>query len=135
MRRLLPATLLLAACAAAPDAPPQPERPAPTAAAARDLQYTETFELHWGDELAGYLVEVLPAPAGIADARAFRPGTSLIEGPDFALLGFISPHGTTYRFDAEGTARPVGWGSREQGITAFFGRNGPPRLVPVTSVR
>lgn len=133
MRRLLPAVLLLAACSASPDAPPQPEAPPPSAAAARDLQYTQTFEVRWGDELAGYLVEVLPTPAGIPDARAFQPGTYLIEGPDLELLGFISPHGTTYRFDAEGAARTVGWGSRDQGIAAFFGRNGPPRLVPVTA--
>lgn len=135
MRRLLPAALLLAACSAAPDAPPRPDPPAPTASAARDLQFTETFELRWGDELAGYLVEVLPAPDGVADARAFAPGTYLIEGPDFGLLGFISPHGTTYRFDAEGHARRVGWGSRDQGLAAFFRRNDPPRRVQVTGLR
>jgi len=134
MRRLLPAVLLLAACSATPDAAPSPEPPPPSAAAARDLQFTETFEIRFGADLVGYLVEVLPAPEGVPDARAFRPGTALIEGPDFELLGFVSPHGTTYRFDATGEARAVGWGSRNQGIAAFFGRNGAPKLVGVTGL-
>ncbi len=134
MRRLLlPATLLLSACATGGDAPATAPETPPQAAAARDLQFTETWEIRFGDELVGYLVEVLPAPEGLTDTRKFGPGTALVEGLDFQLLGFISPRGTTYRFDAAGEAQAVGWGSRNMSIAAFFQRNGAPRLLAATT--
>ncbi len=136
MRRLLlPAALLLTACAAPGGAAPAaasdalPRRDAVT----RSLQFTETWEIRFGDELVGYLVEVLPAPEGLHDDRPFKPGTALVEDLDFQLLGFLSPRGTTYRFDDSGEARPVGIGSRNMSIAAFFGRNGAPRLVAATT--
>ncbi len=135
-RTLLPALLLLAACAG-PEAPPDEpggwRTPPPSEAAAHDLTHTETFEIRFGDELVGYLVEVLPMPADQVDERAFKPGTTLIEDKHFAFLGFISPSGTTYRFDEQGEAHTVGWGSRNQSIAAFFRRNGAPRLLAVTT--
>jgi hypothetical protein len=135
MRRLLlPAALLLTACAA----PGGGDAPAPEALPRRDaitrsLQFTETWEIRFGDELAGYLVEVLPVPEGLHDDRPFKPGTALVEDLDFQLLGFLSPRGTTYRFDDAGEAKAVGFGSRNMSIAAFFGRNGAPRLVAATS--
>lgn len=135
MRRLLlPAALLLTACAApGGDPAPAPEAALHRGALTGSLQFTETWEIRFGDELVGYLVEVLPAPEGVADQRPFKPGTSLVEGLDFQLLGFISPRGTTYRFDESDQAKAVGWGSRNMSIAAFFGRNGAPRLVAATT--
>ena len=98
-RYLLPALLLIAACAG-PDAPPeQPgvwRTPAPDEAAAHDLSYTETFEIRFGDELVGYLVEVRPMPANQLDERPFKAGTTLIEDTHFDFLGFISPADAGY---------------------------------------
>ena len=128
MRRILP-LLLLAACSSASEKSQVPEAPPPSKAAAVDLRYTETFEIRFGDELAGYLREVKPVPAGEADGRAFPAGTALIESKDFELLGFLSPLGTTYRFNAAGEARTVGFGSRNQSIAAFFQKSGEPRIL------
>ncbi len=129
---VLPA-LLLAACTSTgnADAPKAPDaaRPRATRGAADDMQFTETFEVRFGTEHVGYVVDVLPVPDGVVDQRAYRPGTKLIQGLSFEFLGFISPHGTTYRFDPTGDAHTVGVGSVEQGIAAFFGKNGPPTLV------
>ena len=131
MRRFLP-LLLLAACHAPSEheaAKPAAARPEVTAS----LAYTESFEIRFGDELCGFLVEVQPVPAGETDARPYTPGTAVIQDKDLRTLGFISPHGTTYRFNAEGEAKPVGWGSRNQSIAAFFRRNGSPRILAVAT--
>lgn len=129
MRRILP-LLLLAACHA-PSTPPAaaPGPSTPHLSQARDLRWTETFEIRFGDELVGYLEEVRDAPVGEKDERPFKPGTSLIEDKDLKVIGFISPYGTTYRFNAEGEAKTVGFGSRNQSIAAFFRQNGEPRIL------
>ena len=129
MRRILP-LLLLAACHSTAEQPAQPADPhAQTRSAAIDLRFTETFEIRFGDQLVGYLREVKPVPPGEQDGRAFPPGTSLIESKDFELLGFLSPGGTTYRFNEAGEAKAVGFGSRNQSIAAFFKKSGEPRLL------
>ena len=128
MRRILP-LLLLAACSSAETSSSAPEAPPPTKAEAVDLRYTETFEIRFGNELVGYLREVKPVPAGEQDGRAFPPGTALIESKDFELLGFLSPLGTTYKFNAAGEAKAVGFGSRNQSIAAFFKKNGDPKIL------
>jgi hypothetical protein len=129
MRRILP-LLLLAACHSTGNQPaPSADTHAQTRSAAIDLRYTETFEIRFGDELVGYLREVKPVPLGEQDGRAFPPGTSLIESKDFELLGFLSPGGTTYRFNDAGEAKAVGFGSRNQSIASFFRKNGEPRLL------
>ena len=107
-------------------------RPKPTLMAAHELQFTETFEVRFGNELVGYMVDVLPVPGGIVDSRAYAPGTKLIQGKDFTFLGFISPRGTTYRFDASGEAKAVGVGSLELSIAAFFKQNGAPTFVSIS---
>ena len=126
MRRILP-LILLAACSSTPDH--HESAPPPTKAAAIDLRYTETFEIRFGDELVGYLREVKPVPAGETDGRAFPAGTALIESKDFELLGFLSPLGTTYKFNEAGEAKAVGFGSRNQSIAAFFKKSGEPRIL------
>jgi hypothetical protein len=123
--------LLAPACAGTGTAPADAERPARTLQSTADLSPTRTFEIRFGSELAGFLIDVLPAPAGAPDQRAYEPGTALIQARDHTLLGFISPRGTTYRFDASGEARTVGFGSRSTSITAFFRKNDPPTLVPI----
>ena len=125
----------LAACSStgqADHAAADSSRPKPTLSAAHELQYTETFEVRFGNDFVGYLVAVLPVPGGIVDQRAYAPGTKLIQGRDFEFIGFISPRGTTYRFDKSGEARTVGVGSIEQGIAAFFRQNGAPTLVSIS---
>ncbi|HZM00316.1 MAG TPA: hypothetical protein VFD43_08700 [Planctomycetota bacterium] len=102
-------------------------------ASAADLAPSQTFEIRFGSELAGYLIDVLPAPDGATDARAYAPGTAVIQSLDGTALGFISRHGTTYRYDASGEARVVGFGSRSTSIAAFFRAIDPPTLVPVQS--
>jgi hypothetical protein len=140
--RRLPALLVLAgltglahlpacagpASASAPDAD-APPRPARTRAAAQGLDFTATFEIRFGDELVGYLVDVLDVPTGVVDTRAYPPGTALIEDRNLDLLGFISPRGTSYRFREDGSAEGVGYGSRSSSIAAFFRRNGEPVLT------
>ena len=135
MRRLLlPAVLLIAACQSGPpDRPGGWSEPAPTAVAAHDLPCTETFEIRFGDELVGYLVEVQPMPKDQPDQRRFKPGTSLIQDKQFVDIGFISPGGTTYRYDEAGIAHSVGFGSRNQSIAAFFRKNGAPRILSVAT--
>jgi hypothetical protein len=82
----------------------------------------------------GYLVEVKPMPPDQPDERPYKPGTSLIQDRNFTFIGFISPAGTTYKFDASGnTAHAVGFGSRNQSIAAFFRRNGSPRILAVAT--
>ena len=71
------------------------------------------------------------APAGATDTRAYKPDTAVIADLDRKLLGYISPHGTTYRFDAAGESHTVGFGSRNTSITAFFRKNDPPTLTPI----
>jgi hypothetical protein len=133
---VLPAVLAvlgLAACAGTSEPAPGPadsaSRPAPTRRAARELAFTETFEVRFGGELVGYLVEVLAVPDGVVDERAFAPGTALIENRDLELLGFISPRGTTYRFEQDGSAHAVAFGTRSANIAAFFGRQGEPTVT------
>ncbi len=121
--------LMPAACSSAPHARAATPPAVRTLAAARDLQYADTLEIRFGADLVGYVVEVLPVPEGLLDERPWTPGTLLIQGPQLDFLGFITPGGTTYRFDAQGGAHAIGFGSRDQGIAAFFGRNGTPRLV------
>jgi hypothetical protein len=135
MRRSLPVLLLLAACSSTPSEPaaPAPPPPEPTATAAHDLPSTETYEIRFGDELVGYLVDVKPLPDGQTDTRPFKPGTSLIQDKRFEFLGFISPMGITYKFDAQGEAHKVGFGSRNQSIAAFFRRNDLPRILAVAT--
>jgi len=123
--------LLLLAPACASTGSTDAERPARTLESTADLEPTRTFEIRFGSELAGFLIEVLPAPADAPDTRAYEPGTALIQARDRTPLGFISPRGTTYRFDASGEARTVGFGSRSTSITAFFLKNDPPTLVPI----
>ncbi|MHC5212068.1 MAG: hypothetical protein ACYTG2_15220 [Planctomycetota bacterium] len=129
--RRLPALLLAAllACAGPAPAADDASRPERTRQTAKDLAFTETFEIRFGDELVGYLVDVLEVPAGVLDERAYAPGTALIEGLDLEFLGFISPRGTTYRFHEDGSAEAVGYGSRNLNIAAFFRRNGEPVLI------
>ena len=130
------AMLSLAACSstgsAAGGGDDHADRPKATLGAALDLHYTETFEVRFDNQVVGYMVDVLPVPSGIVDQRAYAPGTKLIQGKDFQFIGFISPHGTTYRFDSSGAAKTVGVGSVEQGIAAFFRKNGPPTLVSIS---
>jgi hypothetical protein len=101
----------------------------PTREAAEGLTHTATSEIRFGDELVGYLLDVLPVPAGVVDDRPWEPGTAMIQDLRFRFIGFISPRGTTYRFDEHGTPHKVGFGSRSAGIAAFFMRNGEPTLV------
>jgi hypothetical protein len=135
--RLLPlaaaASLALPGCSSAAYHGPDDgaARPAPTRAAARELSYTSTSEIRFGGDLVGYLVDVNPVPEGIVDSRPWEPGTALIQDRGFQFIGFVSPRGTTYRFDEDEVARPVGQGSRSAGIAAFFRRNGEPQLVPL----
>jgi len=124
--------LLLGACSStgsATPAAPAAARAAPTRLAARDLSWTTTSEIRFGGELVGYLVEVNPVPEGIVDSRPWEPGTALIQDQDFEFIGFISPRGTTYRFDEDDVAKPMGFGGRDANIAAFFRRNGKPQLV------
>jgi hypothetical protein len=126
--------LLLAACSSTADdaaTAPAAERGAPTQQAARELSFTATSEIRFDGELVGYLVEVQPVPEGTVDSRPWEPGTALIQDKRFQFIGFISPRGTTYRFDEDETAQAVGFGSRSAGIAAFFRRNGEPQLVSV----
>jgi len=121
----LAAALLLTACASHEPAAATPDKAARAPAtrdAAHDLSYTATSEIM-------PVVDVQPVPGGIVDDRPWEPGTALIEDSKFEFIGFISPHGTTYRFDADGQPRTVGFGSRSSGIAAFFRRNGEPQLV------
>jgi len=109
------------------------QRPARTRATAADLAPAQTFEIRFGSDLAGYLIDVLPTEPGQADTRAYEPGTAVIQSLDHTLLGFISPHGTTYRFNEAGEAKTVAFGSRTTSITAFFRKNDPPTLTPIKS--
>jgi hypothetical protein len=137
LARRLPALLLaglaglgaLAACAgtsSSADSTPRPER---TRATARDLAFTETFEIRFGNDLVGYLVDVLEVPEGVVDARAYPPGTALIEDRNLVMLGFTSPRGTSYRFRQDGSAEAVGYGARNSSLAAYFRRNGDPTLT------
>ena len=126
---------LIAACSSTPkddpaDLPVAP-RPAPTLAATSSLDWTSTSEIRFSGELVGYLVEVLEVPGGVPDRRPFKPGTVLIQDKKLEMVGFISPGGTTYRFDDSGEAKAVGFGSRNAAIASFFRKGGTPQLVPV----
>jgi len=127
----LGAALLLLVPACAGPGGTKGEHPARTRQSAEDLAPSRTFEIRFGSELVGYLIEVLPAPAGEPDTRAYEPDTAVIADLDRTLLGYISPHGTTYRFDAAGESHTVGFGSRSTSIKAFFRKNDPPTLTPV----
>jgi len=98
---------------------------------ATDMEFTATYEIRFRDELVGFLVEVLELPEGMNDARGFPPGTSLIQDPELTFIGFISPGGTTYKFDEEGEASAVGFGNRDKSIATFFRMNGYPTLVSI----
>ena len=110
---------------------PVAPRPAPTLAATSSLDWTSTSEIRFSGELVGYLVEVLEVPGGVPDRRPFKPGTVLIQDTKLEMIGFISPGGTTYRFDEGGEAKAVGFGSRNAAIASFFRKGGTPQLVPV----
>lgn len=127
----LAATLLLLVPACAGPGGAEGERPARTRQSAEDLAPSRTNEIRFGSELVGYLIEVLPAPGGAPDTRAYEPDSAVIADLDRQLLGYISPHGTTYRFDAAGASHTVGFGSRSTSITAFFRKNDPPTLTPI----
>jgi hypothetical protein len=137
--RLACLALLLTACAipgreSKIDSPPgtEPARPmSMSLPTATDMQYTATYEIRFGGDLVGFLVEVLELPEGMKDARGYPPGTSLIQDPDLTFIGFISPAGTTYRFDEMGEGHAVGFGNRDKSIATFFGMNGYPTLVSI----
>jgi hypothetical protein len=134
----LAAAALLPACASYKHHEPIGDttpRDAATRETAHDLSYTTTSEIRFGDELVGYLVEVQPVPGGVVDERKWEPGTAIIEDTKFVYIGILSPHGTTYRYDADGQLKKVGLGigeGRGADIATFFHRNGEPKLVPVT---
>jgi hypothetical protein len=137
--RLLAVLLLLPACAipgreSKLDHPPgaEPGRMmSTTLPTATDMQYTATYEIRFGNELVGYLVDVLPTPEGMTDARGYPPGTALIQDPALDFIGFITPGGKSYRFDENGEGHAVGFGSRNENIAAFFRANGQPTLVSI----
>jgi hypothetical protein len=137
--RLAVLALLLTACAIPgrqskidnpPGAMPEREisRVLPTAT---DMAFTATYEIRFGDELVGYLVEVMDVPEGIDDQRGFPPGTSIIQDTELSFVGFITPGGRSYRFDDHGDASAVGFGNRDKSIATFFRKNGYPTLVSI----
>ncbi len=100
----------------------------------RDLQvasghaYTRLVEVRFGDpaELAGYLVEFAGLPLGIRDERPYSPGSVLVQDRKLANLGFITPGGHAYAFDADGLAHDRGWLSRDEHVRALLGASGTP---------
>ncbi|MCB9899681.1 MAG: hypothetical protein H6825_16870 [Planctomycetes bacterium] len=128
----LPLVLLvaLAACAADPqradEAPPAP-------VVAEGLDFTRTSEVRFGGtgEPSGYLVEFLRVPTGVIDQRVYREGTALVQDARLADVGFVSPAGVGYRFDAEGHTVDLGFGSRNAHIATLLGGSGKPTLTVV----
>jgi hypothetical protein len=98
---------------------------------ATDMAYTATYEIRFGKELVGYLVEVMEVPEGIDDQRGFPPGTSIIQDTDLVFIGFITPGGRSYRFNEQGEAVAVGFGNRDKSVATFFMKNGYPTLVSI----
>lgn len=137
--RLACLALLLTACAIPGrenklENPPGTEPAAPISLnlpTATDMEYTATYEIRFRDELVGFLVEVLELPEGMNDARGYPPGTALIQDLELVDVGFITPGGRSYRFDENGDAHAVGFGSRNENIAAFFMQNGYPTLVSI----
>lgn len=123
------ALLALVPACVGPNTGPDDSRPARTRQSAADVAPSQAYTISFDGQVVGYLIEVLPMAAGSPDPRAYEPGTALIEDLDHTLLGYISPHATTYRFDESGAARTVGFGSRNSSITAFFRKNDPPTLT------
>lgn len=127
---LLPLLLALAACASDPplagDAQPAP-------IVAEGLDFTRTNEVRLGDGAApvGYLVEFLRVPTGVIDERVYREGSALVQDALLTDVGFVSPAGVGYRFDAEGNAVEIGFGARTQHVATLLGGTGKVRLSPV----
>lgn len=136
----LTALVLLATACAIPGRPSKIDTPPGTAPArpislslptAVDMQYMATYEIRFRGKLSGYLLEVLEVPEGVQDLRGYPPGTSLIQDTELTFIGFISPGGTTYRFNDVGEASAVGFGSRDKSIASFFRKNDEPTLVSI----
>lgn len=131
--RLLPALLcsLLAACAAGGDRPAEVAASHP--ALARELAFTHTHEIRFGESLqvVGYLVEFLRLPDGIQETRDYPAGTVLLQDRDFHTIGLITPGREGLALDDQGEPRSLGHGGRDALVSAIFGRSEAPRFQSI----
>lgn len=102
-------------------------------ALARQLAYTHTHEVRFGNSqvVAGYLVEYLILPEGMADTRDFPAGTVLLQNPNFVTIGLITPGNDGLAFDSMGEPTHLGHAGRDQQVMAVFGRSERPRFTSI----
>jgi len=91
--------------------------------------FTRLVEVRFGADLepSGYLVEFAALPLGIRDERLYTSGSVLVQDRGLRDLGFITPGGHAYAFDAQGKALDRGWLARDAHVRALLGGSGPPR--------
>ena len=98
-----------------------------------EYAFTHTHEVRFGEsqQVVGYLVEFLRMPEGLEDQRDFPPGTVLLQDARFETIGMITPGREGIVFDAEGAARSLGHGGREQLVMAAFQRSERPHFTSI----
>ena len=98
---------------------------------ATDLAYSHTYAVTFTEDgkTIGYVVEFYRVPQGIIDRRSSPPGTVLVQDLDLENIGFITPGGRAFRYDARGGAHDMGFAGRDQHVASFFGQSGRPHYT------
>lgn len=133
MLRTAACLLLLLAAACAGSDPEQDPADAPHPALARQLAWTHTHEIRFGEDsfVSGYLVEFLTMPAGLEDDRPYPAGTVLLQDEQLRDIGMISPDNRAYTFDAQGRIVDLGHGGRDDQVAAIYGRQERPTFTSI----
>jgi hypothetical protein len=126
---LVLAVLLTAGCSGRADKRSQTETT--PRFVATDMAFTVTKEVWFGDRHVGFVVDVLAVPDGFLDQRPYKAGTLVVEDLTMFPIGFISPRGSSYAFDANDEAKLVAFGGRDSSVARFFKANGMPRYIVV----
>ena len=107
---------------------------------ATEHAYTRLVEVRFAGapDAAGYLVEFTELPLGILDERPYPPGTVLVQDRQLRNVGFLTPQGRAFAFDADGRAQDRGQGGRDAQVSALLSGGSPPiyrLLSPVAPSR
>ena len=84
--------------------------------------YTRTEAVLLDGVKVGYTLTFLEVPPFVEERQYIQAGTRFINNLNFERLGFITPYGRTYRFDAQGNSHFLHHFDLEKNLAVFFGK-------------
>jgi hypothetical protein len=118
----LVSVILLASCILNPEGPYSTDTgDAGMASPELVSAYTLTQSVYLDGTKMGYLLTFLEVPKGSTSKQLIEPGTRYIKDLDFKNIGFILPHGKTYRYDERQKAVEVCQFNLPKNLAYFFG--------------